>query len=148
VVSAFVAPRRIRDAEGHSTTIYSYTEIPGEPGREHALFSGIGPATLGLFTRDIEHDGHAIIENTSRDRKPWNHRIIGVGIGHDDAEFTECGRSMTAYDESGEAFDSPVVGSTRRRPEALRPQPRHDPQAGDPMTTAWGAANGELSTIS
>ena len=94
---------RILDAEDHATTIYSYKFSRCEP-RGRALFSGIGPATLGHFTYELDREGHAIIENTARPHRPWNHRIIGVGIGHDDAEFAECGRSMAAYHESGEAW--------------------------------------------
>lgn len=31
---------------------------------------------------------------------PWNHRVSGVGGGHDDAEFAERGRSQVAWAEN------------------------------------------------
>ena len=34
-----------------------------------------------------------------------NHYVIGVGIGHNDADFADQGRSMAAWYENGEAFD-------------------------------------------
>jgi hypothetical protein len=35
---------------------------------------------------------------------PANHYVIGVGVGHQDADFAERGDSMAAYYENGEAF--------------------------------------------
>ena len=65
------------------------------------LFSGVGCNRLDdqvkEFARNVDRDGHAI---TSVGTGPWNHHVIGVGVGHDDAEFAERGRSMAAYYEN------------------------------------------------
>ena len=59
---------------------------------------------LKSFKRTLETKGYVKAEDTLTPR-PWNHRVIGVGVGHDDADFAEIGRSMAAYYENGEAFD-------------------------------------------
>lgn len=98
-------PRRILDADGRTTTAYSYKpDLLGE--QRDYLYSGIGPAMVGLVVRDLARLGHSIIESTGRDRSR-NHRIIGVGIGHDDAEFAETGRSHAAYEESAARWGGP-----------------------------------------
>lgn len=53
------------------------------------------------FARRLEVDGYAIVERNWP--RPINHRMIGVGVGHDDADFAEVGRSMAAYYENGDA---------------------------------------------
>ncbi len=104
-LDALGAPR-VLDARSQVTTIYSYHPIASEPGRSQMLYSGLGPATTGLITRYIERDGHAIIENTGRNRT-WNHRAGGIGITHDDARFAESGCSMAAWHESPAAWQGP-----------------------------------------
>lgn len=68
-------------------------------------FGGISPVDHEEATRRLERDGHAIVTDSRYDR-PSNHRIVGVGVGHDDALFCETrGRdSMAAYYENGDAF--------------------------------------------
>lgn len=87
-------------------TVWSYAEDGG--------LSGISPADPSHYVRDLDRRGHAITTVGSR---PSNHHVIGVGMGHDDAEFAEAGRSMAAYYENGEAYrgrwwedDHPVFG--------------------------------------
>jgi len=58
---------------------------------------------LRNFKRMLEREGFVIGEDT-RGNRPWNHRVIGFGVGHDDADFAETGRSMAAYYENGEAY--------------------------------------------
>lgn len=74
-------------------TVWSYSEDGG--------LGGISPADTSHYLRDLERRGHAI---TTVGMTPSNHHVIGVGVGHDDAEFAEAGRSMAAYYENGEAF--------------------------------------------
>lgn len=66
-------------------------------------FGGISPANDREWTRAVARDGHAITTDSSH-RTITNHRIAGVGIGHDDASFCEAGTSEAAYVENGEAF--------------------------------------------
>lgn len=61
-------------------------------------------ALLVEFTRRVEAEGYAITKDY-RGSEPWNHRVIGVGVGHEDARFAETGQSMAAYYENGESFD-------------------------------------------
>lgn len=49
------------------------------------------------------HDEGAVI--TKVGYPPANHYVIGVGIGHQDADFAERGDSMAAYYENGDAYD-------------------------------------------
>lgn len=71
------------------------------------LYSGIGCANLDVNVHDwlyaFSTFGHAITVPYDYWR-PWNHHVIGCGVGHDDAEFAETGRSMAAYYENGEAW--------------------------------------------
>jgi hypothetical protein len=58
------------------------------------------------FVRTIETYGHAIVEN-NRCRRPMNHRMIGTGVGHSDADWCESRfleGSMAVYYENGEDF--------------------------------------------
>lgn len=55
------------------------------------------------FNQCLQFYGYAIGETNPSDRS-WNHRVIGVGVGHDDAAFAEVGDSMAAYYENGQAF--------------------------------------------
>lgn len=75
-------------------TVWSY-------GTNGSLSGMSGGDPVDYFVRDLERYGHSI---TTVGTRPSNHRMIGVGIGHDDAEFAESGRSMAAYYENGEAF--------------------------------------------
>lgn len=52
------------------------------------------------FIRVIDHHGGAITEVGFGS---WNHRVIGVGGGHSDAEFAETGRSHVAWIENDRA---------------------------------------------
>lgn len=67
--------------------------------------SGIaGPDPQQDWVNFVQAEGAAITETGD---KPWNHHMIGVGVGHDDARFAESGGtegSMAAYYENGEAF--------------------------------------------
>lgn len=69
-------------------------------------YSGISPANDREWLRTLEREGHAITTD-SRHWGPTNHRIAGIGVGHDDARFAETGGregSMAAYYENGDAF--------------------------------------------
>lgn len=82
-------------------TVWSYID----PKTDNAGPSGWSPADADRFVYDLELSGHAITTD-SRYERPWNHHMIGVGVGHDDAIFAETGGrvSMAAYYENGEAF--------------------------------------------
>lgn len=92
-------------------TIWSYKplEWTGERrGNVHVngqdfLYSGIGTAEEEVNVENwiyaVLETGHAITVPYDF-WKPWNHHIIGCGVGHDDAEFAETGRSMAAYYEN------------------------------------------------
>jgi hypothetical protein len=94
--------RWIADAAGHAVTVWSYKPADGERITAGTLFSGIAPGSVGYWADAIETYGHAITEISGS--KPWAHNVIGCGVGHNDAEFCESGRSMAAYYESGEAY--------------------------------------------
>ena len=101
--------RYIRGADGHTATVWQYTPQPGQHIRAASLAHGtpshgISPGTVGLWADAMERYGHAILRGSDR---PWNHHVIGCGVGHDDAEFAETGCSMAAYYDSGEAFGGP-----------------------------------------
>lgn len=66
--------------------------------------SGDEDRTIAELVRSLERHGHATTEGSIASR-PSNHHIIGLGVGHDDAEFAEVGRSMAAYYENGDALD-------------------------------------------
>lgn len=82
-----------------SLTVWNYLRRDGGLG-------GISPADEREFVRSLTDHGHAIVTSSesSFDRS-WNHRIIGTGVGHDDAKFCESGESMAAYYENGDAWD-------------------------------------------
>lgn len=79
-----------------TVTVWSY-HADGRPA-----MSGISPGDVDEALRRLERDGHFILTD-GRYQRPSNHHVIGSGIGHDDAEFAESGRSMAAYYENGEA---------------------------------------------
>ena len=72
---------------------------------EHGNWSGVSGMVdpVARFVEEIERKGHATVEPIAF-AKPWNHRVAGVGVGHNDAEFAETGRSMAAYYENGESI--------------------------------------------
>lgn len=73
-----------------------------------------GPfGTLFYASWVLEHDGYLITENTRN--RPWRHRVIGCGVGHDDADFAEVGRSMAAYYENGEAWGGSWINNEGHR---------------------------------
>jgi hypothetical protein len=73
-------------------------------GNHQASTSASWPGwELEEFVNRINSDGFAIIERSWP--RPTHHRLIGSGVGHDDAQFAEIGRSMAAYYENGEAFE-------------------------------------------
>lgn len=80
-----------------TVTVWNYLRRDGGLG-------GISPADHREFARSIADHGHAITTDESRFDSSWNHRIIGVGVGHDDAEFCESGQSMAAYYENGDDY--------------------------------------------
>ena len=62
---------------------------------------------LETFAHALDTYGYAVVEQSSYLR-PWNHRMIGTGVGHNDARFSESGGaegSMAAYYENGQTFD-------------------------------------------
>jgi len=65
--------------------------------------SGMSPAVEADVNGALRRAGHVILTD-SRTLRPLNHHLIGAGVGHDDAEFAEAGRSMAAYYENGEAW--------------------------------------------
>ena len=97
--------RWIKNAAGDAVTVWTYKPEDGERIDEHSLFSGIGPGNVSQFAYAIQEQGHAIM-SVSWD-KPWHHHVVGCGVGHDDAEFAESGRSMAAYYESGDGWGGP-----------------------------------------
>lgn len=62
---------------------------------------GISPGTDRHFVDAVARHGHAITTVGSKD---WNHHVAGIGVGHDDAAFSEGGVSQAVYGENGEAF--------------------------------------------
>jgi hypothetical protein len=73
--------------------------------RPYAVCSGIGGCIdpEREWKRNIEQFGHAIVIDDDRRERSWNHRIIGVGVGHDDARWAESrfgDGSMAAYYEN------------------------------------------------
>lgn len=48
--------------------------------------------------RRLRRNGCLVTEGPQE--RSWNHHVIGVGIGHDDARFAETGASMAAYVEN------------------------------------------------
>lgn len=52
----------------------------------------------GEWVRTLRRDGAVIVIDDNH--RPWNHHVIGVGVGHDDADFAETGRSYAAYLEN------------------------------------------------
>ena len=102
---------RIECAHGSAVTLWTYSIAGDFAGSEHlgeriadgkALYSGSSPGTVGQFAYDLARRGHVVTQ--CRCHVPTNHRVIGAGVGHDDAQFAESGVSMGAYYESGEAF--------------------------------------------
>lgn len=93
--------RYISGPDGQPVTVWSYKPDAGEAITAGSLFSGISPGSVSYFADAIESHGHAILKSAGSD--PWNHNVAGCGVGHNDAEFAESGRSMAAYYESGEA---------------------------------------------
>lgn len=72
-----------------------------------------GSDPLRYWLEAIARYGHAVVDD-SRSR-PTNHRIIGVGVGHDDARWAESRfeeGSMAAYYENGAAIDGPWWADT------------------------------------
>lgn len=86
-----------------TTTTTKFVSITVGAIKDRERWSGISPGTDRDFVDNIERHGHATTQ-TNRDRRPINHYLIGCGVGHDDAEFSEYGRSMAAYYENGEAY--------------------------------------------
>lgn len=71
------------------------------------LRSGTSPAGAYEFVFHLVRHGYSITQRYAS--RPTNHRIIGCGVGHDDAQFCEERQgsgygSMAAYYENGEAF--------------------------------------------
>lgn len=87
--------------------ITSWTYGPREAGqrREDASFAGISPANAERVAYDLRRDGHAILTD-DRTSRPWHHNVAGCGVGHNDAEFAEAGRSMAAYYENDSTWPS------------------------------------------
>lgn len=78
--------------------------------------SGGGPESdLRAFKRALERDGHATTDNG---RRPTNHYIASIGVGHQDATFAETGASMAAYYENVNAprwFEPTALPHVRRQ---------------------------------
>ena len=88
-------------------TVCSYKWGIGNPSRKaDTHFSGISHSgdMVKEVVRDLVQYGHVVVETDSTGRS-WNHHVIGVGVGHDDAHFAEVGSSMAAYYENGESWD-------------------------------------------
>jgi hypothetical protein len=73
--------------------------------------SGLSPfdpdsdTTVAEFRRTMERFGHVIVES-NRASRPINHHIIGVGAGHNDADWCESRfkeGSQAAWAENGES---------------------------------------------
>lgn len=66
----------------------------------------------------LETEGSFITEVGSR---PWHHRVIGCGLSHDDAQFSETGRSHAAWTENGEGGNATYT-TARGDKEILYPR--------------------------
>lgn len=55
--------------------------------------------TVAEFGKVIREHGFAVVETDALDRS-WNHRVVGVGVNHVDADFAERGQSMAAWYEN------------------------------------------------
>jgi hypothetical protein len=62
---------------------------------------GLEGSDIARAAQLLKDEGAVI---TTAGWRPANHYVIGVGIGHQDADFAERGDSMAAYYENGEAF--------------------------------------------
>jgi hypothetical protein len=83
-------------------TVWAWKPKAGEHIGPDSGWSGIGPYATEEATQVLRQRGHMIIYSGDR---PSNHHIIGIGLGHDDAEFAEAGRSYAAWCENGDAVD-------------------------------------------
>ncbi len=111
------------------TTVWTYKPRGGEHITADTHFSGIGGGDTDIAAEvayGIRRYGHAIVTASTGLTGPWNHRMIGCGVGHDDAEFAETGRSMAAYYENGEAFGGRWWEDTSR----YSPRRHYDPEGG------------------
>ena len=65
--------------------------------------SGVSSSAEGWAFREFEQrltrDGYVIVERSWP--RPTHHTLAGCGVGHDDADFAEIGRSMAAWYENG-----------------------------------------------
>lgn len=77
-------------------TVWSYNEQGNRSGV-------CGPDPVTQAVRNLHRCGHVVTTDNETWHRSWNHTVIGVGMGHDDAEFAESGRSMAAYYENGDA---------------------------------------------
>lgn len=78
-------------------------------GDDGLAYGGISPSDDREFVRAIETYGHAAVTD-SRYARPSNHNVASIGVGHDDARFSETGGregSMAAYYENGDAHGGP-----------------------------------------
>ena len=83
------------------TTTPTYRSFTVGDSRGGGTFCGRFDHDVEKFSRTITERGHVVTYDGQS--TPWNHHVIGVGVGHDDAAFAETGRSMAAYYENGEA---------------------------------------------
>lgn len=76
--------------------------------------SGIGGDIdpIHEWTKTLHAHGAVIAELGER---PWNHRVIGCGLSHDDAKFAETGDSMAAYYENDEPYGGRWMDNERIR---------------------------------
>jgi hypothetical protein len=93
------------------------------------------------FVRVLSDNGYVVVRDSDR---PWNHNMIGLGAGHNDAKFAEStsqtvemrsSHSMAAYYESGDAYDGywwenrtgiKYYGATRDEYSTCEAHARHD----------------------
>ena len=77
-----------------------------------ATGTGISPfapdsdRTVAQFVRILDEAGATVVTD-SRTSRPWNHHVIGVGGGHQDADFAERGRSFCAWVENDARSEMP-----------------------------------------
>lgn len=85
--------------------------------------SGMSPYSPGTpeaheaFRQGLLRHGHVILTD-SRHTPDWNHRVSGIGAGHNDAAFSECRQehgSMAAwYENTADGFQPPAEIIARR----------------------------------
>lgn len=79
-------------------------------------FDPLSEEAVAEWVRTVERYGAVIVTDNMADR-PFNHYVIGIGGGHQDADWCESRfeeGSMVAYYENGESWSDPADNIVRR----------------------------------